>query len=348
MFLVQVMLQKKYMGSRANMYVFPNDIDKSYMTSRNGYVIKHIDLKPLYQKMVDFWKANGHTSLLESELVIVDGELMPWSAMGKGLIDSHFRTAGVGVSTELEMLKKTGFEAQLKTLTEKYNASGFKTLRQTQKKEELIKTMGEGNYRLMTAFSNVKWNDLEEQARYADIYNQQIVTYGSEGDLEFKPFALLKTVSRTGAESTFFIESNAFVYGVVSDDNTLIVNVEDGLDEARAWFNARVTEGTEGVVLKPADQVYNEGVVPYMKVRNPNYLTIIYGFDYQIEPRYTHMIEKKSVSNKIKMSIKEFELGKKMLEIPYASINDQNAEYLNITAQMVVEEKREKTLDPRL
>ena len=74
----EVMLQKKYMGSRANMYLFPKEIEKSYMTSRNGFVIRKLDLKPLYQKMLD----TIPKSILmdDTHLVIIDGELMPWSA----------------------------------------------------------------------------------------------------------------------------------------------------------------------------------------------------------------------------------------------------------------------------
>ena len=38
----------------------------------------------------------------------------------------------------------------------------------------------------------------------------------------------------------------------------------------------------EGVVIKP-DRITEDRVVPYMKVRNPDYLTLIYGFDYREE-----------------------------------------------------------------
>jgi predicted kinase len=343
----RVILQKKYMGSRANMYLFPHDIEESYMVSRNGFVIKHLDLTPLYKKMREVWMGRGFKD--DKKLIIIDGELMPWSALGKGLIDSHFKTTGVGLSTEAELLEKTGFESSLSKMQEKFDASGYKSLKNSQKKKDLMDSMGEATYRLMSAFDGFKWLSLEEQKAAISIYNKQMEIYGNEGELEFRPFALLKTVTFEGVEQTYFDASNEEVFSAVSNDDFVVCETTDaGLVEAKAWFAEQVSNNVEGVVVKPAAKVYIPGVAPYMKVRNPNYLTIIYGYDYQIEPKFTKMLEDKSIRNKLKTSIKEFEIGKAMLEIPYNAISDSNVKYLDLCAEMVVEEKREKTFDPRL
>jgi len=340
-----VTVQKKYMGSRANMYLFPKDIEKSYMTSRNGFVIKKIDLKPLYQKMLDIMPKGILQN--DTHLVIIDGELMPWSAMGRGLIDSHFATTGKGAATEADILAETGFEDVLSEMQSKFDASGYKEIKNKQKKEDIIKTLGEGNYRLLSAFDGFKWTPLEKQAEHIKIYNKQLDMYGSEGELEFKAFAILKQVLDNGFEKTWFDSQNDTVFRMVSNDDYANFDVNE-VEQARKWFNQRVEEGCEGIVIKPLRKVYTPGVAPYMKVRNPNYLTIIYGYDYLIEPKFTRMLEKKNVSSKIKTSIKEYELGMKMLKIPYKDISENNVAYLDIVAQMVVEEKYEKNLDPRL
>ncbi len=347
-----VMLQKKYMGSRATMYLFPNDLSKSYMTSRNGFVIKKLDLAPVYAKIRE---QINWTFIDKFELLIIDGELMPWSAMGRGLIDSHFTTVGVGASSEAKILAETGFEAALAEMQKSFDDSGYRDIKNKMKKDELIKTMGEGKYRLMSAFDGFKWIPLENQTEHIRIYNKQLDLYGTEGELEFKPFALLKTIDTDGAELTYFDVPQDTLFKMVSKDDYMCVptgvldpeRFEGYVSSAREWFEARAAEGCEGIVMKPM-QVYTPGVAPYMKVRNPNYLTIIYGYDYLIEPKFTRMLEKKQVANKIKTSIKEYELGKRMLEIPYKDISENNVAYLDIVAQMVVEEQREKTLDPRL
>ncbi len=352
----KVMLQKKYMGSRANMYIFPNDIDKSYMVSRNGFVIKRfgLDLENAYKKMLDFLINKNIIDVSDAKLIIVDGELMPWSLLGRGLIESHFMTVGKGVESELRLLEDTGFEAYLEDFNKKYDDSGFKELKKTHKKVELIKVIGENQYRQMSSFDTFRWEDIEKQKNAIDIYNRQIDIYGKlEGDLEFKPFAVLKVVNTDGSEELFWNSSNEFVFTAVSDDEYLIVSIDDkdfgsGLSNARKWFDKIVQDNYEGIVVKPFEKVYIPGVAPYMKVRNPNYLTIIYGYDYTIEPKFTRILENKNIRGKLRTSIKEFDIGRRMLEIPYDSICEDNKEYLDICAKMVIEEKREKVFDPRL
>ncbi len=337
-----VMLQKKYMGSRATMYLFPGDMTKCYMTSRNGYVIKKLDLSAVYQKTLD-GLANK-----DFEMIVIDGELMPWSAMGKGLIDSHFKVTGVGIESELSVLASTGFEGALNDLRNTFESSTYKGLKREMRKEELIKTVGEGVYRQLSSFDGFKWLPIDDQRHRIGVYNKQIELYGSEGELDFKGFALLKTIDNNGIEATYYDKSNEEVFNAVSKDEYITVDTNSGLDTARAWFEARMAEGIEGVVVKPANKVYTAGVAPYLKVRNPNYLTIIYGYDYASELKFPRMLEHKSIKNKLRMSIKEFEIGKAMMEIPYDSIDEHNVVYLDLCARMVVEERREKELDPRL
>jgi predicted kinase len=347
-----VILQKKYMGSRANMYLFPKDIDKSYTVSRNGFVIRRLNLKPLYEKMLKFLSdKNDKNGILNSELVIIDGELMPWSALGKSLIESHFMTVGKGVESELRLLEETCFESILEDLKKRYDESGYKDLRMEHKREDLKKIVGENQYRQMHSFDSFRWMPIKEQRDAINTYNSQIDIYGKECDeeeLDFRPFAILKVVRNDGDE-LFWDSSNDFVFTTVSDDQCLIVPTDDiGLDSARKWFDKIVKEDYEGAVVKPLEKVYTPGIAPYIKVRNPNYLTIIYGYDYLIEPKFARMLENKNIRNKLRLSIKEFEIGKRMLQIPYNEINENNIEYLNLCAQMVIEEKKEKELDPRL
>ena len=40
-----------------------------------------------------------------------------------------------------------------------------------------------------------------------------------------------------------------------------------------------------------------DGIVPYMKVRNPSYLAIIYGYDYRFPHKYTKLMKQKNISS---------------------------------------------------
>ena len=77
----KVMLQIKYMGSRCNIYLF-DDVEKSYAVSRNGLLIRNLDLIGIYKKL----KVRLSEYFVENnlEMMIIDGELMPWSALGEG------------------------------------------------------------------------------------------------------------------------------------------------------------------------------------------------------------------------------------------------------------------------
>jgi hypothetical protein len=215
----------------------------------------------------------------------------------------------------------------------------------------------------MSSFGNFRWISIKEQKDAINIYNKQIDIYGKEKELEFRPFAILKVVYRNfregggeeggeegeSKEEFFWDYSNDVIFTMVSDDEYLVISTDNvGLEKAKIWFWKIVKEDYEGVVIKPLEKIYTPKIAPYLKVRNPNYLTIIYGYDYLTENKFIEMVENKNIKKKVETSIKEFEIGKRMLEIPYNEINEKNVKYLDICTQMVIEEKKEKELDPRL
>jgi hypothetical protein len=106
----RVILQTKWMGSRLQYFFFPGAPERCYSVSRNGFrktFAPHIDAQ-LYAQ-VD--KHLGAWCLEQDvDMVILDGELLPWAAMGEGLIQEHFQVAAVAAQTELETLQASGFE----------------------------------------------------------------------------------------------------------------------------------------------------------------------------------------------------------------------------------------------
>lgn len=83
------------------------------------------------------------------------------------------------------------------------------------------------------------------------------------------------------------------------------------------YFNKLVEKGTEGIVIKPEYTI--KGKIPFMKVRNENYLTIIYGYDYKLN--YHKFIKTKNITHKVKDSIEDFNMGLKMLQSTHLSPN---------------------------
>jgi predicted kinase len=77
-----VVAQPKFMGSRCQIYLFHDK--PHFATSRQGYMIKHEGIEAIleatYQKYKDTFK----------EELILDGELLPWAFLGKGLIEGQY------------------------------------------------------------------------------------------------------------------------------------------------------------------------------------------------------------------------------------------------------------------
>jgi len=103
----------------------------------------------------------------------------------------------------------------------------------------------------------------------------------------------------------------------------------------------------EGIVIKP-EIVDTPNVAPYMKVRNPRYLSIIYGYDYQSPRKYSKLLNQKNIYKKLSSSIKEFKIGRTLLEIPYKEINKDNIKYISLVAHFLKLEAKSAELDPRL
>ena len=85
-----------------------------------------------------------------------------------------------------------------------------------------------------------------------------------------------------------------------------------------------------------------------MKVRNSEYLSIIYGYDYMFPHKYEKLIKQKNIRKKLKASINEYELGQELLKIPFSKISTDNADFRQIAANLLFEVSQEKDIDPRL
>lgn len=346
-----VVLQPKYMGSRANIYLF-KDLEKNYTTTRNGYKVKQIDLTEAYKPLYDipYIKSRFEAGM---ELIILDAELMPWSAIGKSLIEREFYSIEGAIKTECDFLKKEGFEEALENyLKTKYEPSGYKAASHKKTNAEMKEIYGdatERNFRNLKQFVH-SYIPVEFVSEKLKVFSRQLELYATDKPVHFKPFSILKEVNSDGTEVLFFENTNEFVYGAISSDKFIVVDLNDAESVKKAYeFYKEVTENQEmeGVMVKPM-KIYTKKVAPCLKVRNPNYLTIVYGPDYTIENKLNKLIERKSIKGKLRASIEEFEIGKQMLEIPYKDIAKDNQAYLKLYAKMIIEEKKEQGLDPRL
>lgn len=359
----RVIIQKKYMGSRGNVYLFDN-VEESYAVSRNGYKIKNIDFTEEFQRL-----RTKYNDVFDAgtRMVLFDCEILPWRALGAGLIDESFMPVMHGANSEIEFLKNNGFLNALETLRSLGISTKYEELRSSKSKSELRDILGDHTERTLRLFKEFEsdYIDLDEQHKNIDIFRHQLDIFGGDSKLSIAPFSILKTINKDGTEKIWSDESNIEIYHTYGEDDYCVydfvqntsyiydrksdtIEMYDGKDGVNLfWKNVTEQEECEGVVIKP-EIVYQRNVAPYMKVRNSRYLTIVYGHDYLSNSKYQKLLSRKSIRAKLNTSIKEWELGQEMLKETWSSISEDNELYKVKTAVMISVVTDEKKLDPRL
>jgi len=340
-----VVLQPKYMGSRAQMYLNA-DISKCYATSRNGYKIKE-DLTAVFESQLK--KQETLMKAFNIQELVMDGELMPWASLGRGLIESQFVVIDKAIESEIEFLKENGFDDAFLELEKSYIESGFAEDRNNMNKKELNKKYGHSYQN----FKNIKWelDRFQPNSVHATawkIYHSQVEIYGAEGETHYKPFRILKaTKTAEHGGEVFKVDMNAAMqFGSINDDGICVIDFKDEnyLEFAQKWYDEITTTGEmEGCVIKPNDKENPEWLAPFMKVRNPNYLHIIYGYDMNFPKKFTKLFNQKNIGRKLRASIAEYKLGEQMLEMKVGSDDIKQ-----VLANMMFENEKEVGIDPRL
>ncbi|MBO8172984.1 MAG: metallophosphoesterase [Bacillaceae bacterium] len=343
----KVVLQPKYMGSRCNIYL-ARELDQCYAVSRNGFKIKKVDLSPVYDNLLN--KFSDYMKENKIKTIVFDGELLPWSILGEELIEKQFRTIDRALQTELDFLKEQGFDAHFQKLVEQYKSSDYEVDQQTMSKKDLIKKFGGATYQTYKALQTMlkSYEPIEKHVEAHQKYHEQIELYAKDDEINYKPFNILKMVKENG-EEIIPAESTSEIFKFVSDDEFMLIdlNEQDYYEKALTFFKTLTTERKmEGVVIKP--EKLADDTAPYMKVRNPDYLTIVYGYDYRFPHKYAKLLKQKNISKKLKTSINEFKLGKEMLAFHLDKINESDHKYKQVVANMLFEVSKEKEIDPRL
>lgn len=348
----KVIIQPKYMGSRCNVYIQPKICD-CYMTSRNGYVIKKLhkekgsidNFRAFFQKIKESQTVldlyNKYPNL---ETIILDGELLPWFALGKSLIENTYNPLHEVIENELNTLNKEKFIHQLTNILAKNVEEA------TNDREKLTLSTVHKLYK--DGFLISSKEQIAELKKANKNFKKQVEIFGRKGNIEFKPFAILKLIMKDGSEilpnfASSFTEISTETY-VIED-----LNQDNYGIKTKEFIEYTQKNALEGIVIKPlledTSLIEVKQIAPYLKVRNKEYLRLVYGYDYlENKTKYLKLSQTKNTSRKVRTSINEFLIGQSMLKVPFNQIIEGNHKFENLVATMIVEEENEKFLDPRL
>jgi polynucleotide kinase-phosphatase len=319
----QVVCQEKHMGSRAVVVIARSaDVAQARFGLRTpaaGVIVTRTG-RPFFNaaattaallgRLRSALDRSGLWTELESDWLVFDAELLPWSAKAQTLITDQYAAAGAAGETMLQAATSALTQAhdRLSALdgTES-DLAGPSTPAGTV--AEILARTG-------------------RRAEHVERYRQAYRTYcwateDLEG-LELAPFQIL-----AGEREVFARRPHhwhlACIDRLVEADPELLrktgrrtveLGDETQVAEATAWWHELTDNGGEGMVVKPADAIVvsERGLVlPGVKCRGREYLRIVYGPEY-LEPANLDRLRQRGLGRKSSLARREFALGIEALD----------------------------------
>ena len=295
-----VVCEEKHMGSRAIVVVGRDaaaierrfgisgeDIGACYTrTGRRFFGDRGLEAQFL-ERVSAALTAAGLWAELETDWVVLDSELMPWSVKAQELLREQYAAVGVAARTNL-----TAAEAILQQTTARGIDTGDTLLR------------------------------VEERLRLAQLYSDSYARYcwpvTSLADIRLAPFHLLASEDQLHTDKDHLWHMDVAERLCQADPALFQVTKHkvvhlDAPDEIEAtrWWDELTGNGGEGMVVKPMafTSTGKRGLLqPAMKCRGIEYLRIIYGPEYTL-PENIERLRNRGLSTKRSLALREFALG---------------------------------------
>lgn len=228
---------------------------------------------------------------LSSDWLLLDCELMPWSAKAQELLRAQYAAVGTSARTAL--------------------AETVSALEQAD---------GRGDPEILSRF-RVRAADAQ---LFVDAYRRYCWPVRELGDLKLAPFHLLASEGAVHIDKDHAWHMRTLAELAGADGDMLVPTahtlVETTVPESEAvgtaWWEELTARGSEGMVVKPLDFIVRgrRGLVqPALKTRGREYLRIIYGPEYT-EPENLERLRARGLGRKRSLALREFALGIEALE----------------------------------
>jgi hypothetical protein len=342
---IEFVIQKKYMGSYCTIYLKKN-LDETYFISRNGHKIEHIDLEEAKESITNLHAKMG-VQFPDFDTILIASELLPWKILGGGLIEKEYYAYYDAQKEHNDYLSTSNLYEKIERIKTSDAYKNYQSDKVNLKSKEFKSKHKAHIIRQYDALNDFKVLDLETQKKSLSIFKKQIDTFGHEEKIHFKPFTILKVVSNDGSE---ILPNSNLTYQLVNEDDFLHLqfteeNKAENLSKIYAFYENLSANNEEGIMIKPV-QNYIKHLPPCFKVRNNDYLTMIYGINFQED--FDLYLDKRNIKQKLEQSINGWEINQQMLQIPYKTIDQDNYLMKLLLLKRINDEMIEKGLDPRL
>ena len=301
-----VVCEEKHMGSRA-VVVVCRDADAAERrfgvdTGETGVVLtrtgrRFFEDRETEAALLDRLRSGvdraGWWDRFETDWVLLDCELMPWSAKAQELLRQQYAAVGASARAALPAAVASLEAAQASGI----DVSGL--LDRTRQRDDAT-------------------------AHYVDAYRHYCWPVESVDDLRLAPFHVLATegTAHVDRDHRWHMDQAAELTGqddpvlYPTDHRAVDLADEAAVADAVAWWESMTGAGGEGMVVKPLDFVAygKKGMVqPAVKCRGREYLRIIYGPEYTL-PENLERLRRRNLKRKRSLALREFALGAEALE----------------------------------
>ncbi len=302
----QVICEEKHMGSRA-VVVVCRDADVArgrfgvdsgetgaiYTRTGRPFLSSHRETEEALSRVRAAADGAGLWSELETDWLVLDCELMPWSAKAIELIRRQYAAVGAAAHA--------GLAATVATL-ETAQSRGLEVAPLLEKQRSRI-------------------SDIDH---YVDAYRHYVWPVSGVNDLRLAPFHILAGEGGVYSDRDHGWHLERCDRLVDADPGWLqgtgrhVVDVTDAAQEALgvAWWEELTGRGGEGMVVKPMSFIAQgrKGLVqPGIKCRGREYLRIIYGPEYTA-PGQNERLRSRNLGRKRALAVREFGLGIEALD----------------------------------
>ena len=299
----QVVCEEKHMGSRA-VVLLGRDAEGTALEKRFGVATggaiwtrtgrAFLDDEALTSAILDRLRsaavASGLFDQLDSDWLLLDAELMPWSLKALGLLKRQYAAVGAAAGAALPAAL-----AALEAARARGVATDELTVRQSARRADA--------------------------AAFTEAYRQYCWPVQGLDGIKLAPFQILAAegadlATRPHDQHLAWIDAmvDADDSGLLRRTGRLLVDTADEQSTAAAvrWWEELTAAGGEGMVVKPlAALVRPENgrlVQPGVKVRGREYLRIIYGPDYTL-PANLDRLRSRTLGHKRSLALREYALG---------------------------------------
>ncbi len=302
----RVVCQEKHMGSRAVVVLCRDEA-----TARKRFGVAGEGIGSVYTRtgrrffndvaleaafLDHLREAATHADLwgtLASHWLVLDCELMPWSAKAQELLRTQYAAVGTAAHHALSEALHA-----LQPVAER-DADAAALLKHYQARHSMVR-------------------------QYIAAYQRYCWAVNSLADLRLAPFHLLASEGVVHVDKThqWHLQTLAGLSTsgapIVQPTAYRVVEVTDeaSLAEGTQWWQALTDQGGEGMVVKPSAFIARgkRGVLqPALKVRGREYLRIIYGAEYTA-PDQIEKLRRRALAAKRSLALREFALGIEALE----------------------------------